>query len=119
VEIRFGVASRLADACLLRIRPDFQLGFQAETLTSQWLHSPPFLAASLATPFKHGPEAVEYVAIPKAFQGQLLTPTRGVCDCYDMDDFTRAQNEPGSTLITQVIVPERRWLPHLPSMLSL
>jgi hypothetical protein len=83
----------------------FQLGFQAETLTSQWLHSPPFLEASLATPFRHGPEAVEYVAIPEGyFQGQLLTPTRGVCDCYDMDDFTRAQNEPGSTLITQVIV---------------
>jgi hypothetical protein len=86
----------------------FQLGFQAETLTSQWLHSPPFLVVSLATPFKHGPEAVEYVAIPDGyFQGQLLTPIRGVCDCYDMDDFTRAQNEPGSTLITQVMVNGR------------
>jgi len=83
----------------------FQLGFQAETLTSQWLHSPPFLAASLRTPFKHGPEAIEYVAIPSGhFQGQILTPTRGVCDCYDMDDFTRAQNGPGSTLIAQVMM---------------
>jgi hypothetical protein len=83
----------------------FQLGFQAETLTSQWLHSPPFLTASLATPFKHGPEAIEYVAIPGGhLQGQILTPTRGVCDCYDMDDFIRAQNGPGSTLIAQVVV---------------
>jgi len=83
----------------------FQLGFQAETLTSQWLHSPPFLAASLAAPFKHGPETVEYVAIAdEHFQGQILTPTRGVCNCYDMDDFTRAQNGPGSTLIAQVMV---------------
>jgi hypothetical protein len=61
--------------------------------------------ASLAAPFKHGPEAVEYVAIADGhFQGQILTPTRGVCDCYDMDDFTRAQNGPGSTLIAQVMV---------------
>jgi len=83
----------------------FQLGFQAETLISQWLHSPPFSTASLATPFKHGPETVEYVAIPGGYlQGQILTPTRGVCDCYDMDDFTRAQNGPGSTLIAQVMV---------------
>jgi hypothetical protein len=83
----------------------FQLGFQAETLISQWLHSPPFSTASLATPFKHGPETVEYVAIPGGhLQGQILTPTRGVCDCYDMDDFTRAQNGPGSTLIAQVMV---------------
>jgi hypothetical protein len=83
----------------------FQLGFQAETLTSQWLHSPFFLVASLATPFKHGPEVVEYVAIPDGyFQGQILTPTRGVCDCYDMDDFTRAQNGPESALIAQVMV---------------
>ena len=83
----------------------FQMGFQAETLISQWLHSPPFSTASLATPFKHGPETVEYVAIPGGYlQGQILTPTRGVCDCYDMDDFTRAQNGPGSTLIAQVMV---------------
>jgi hypothetical protein len=83
----------------------FQLGFQAETLTSQWLHSPLFLPASLTTPFKRGPETVEYVAIPgENFQGQILTPTRGVCDCYDMDDFTRAQNGPGSALIAQVIM---------------
>jgi hypothetical protein len=83
----------------------FQLGSQAETLTSQWLHSPLFLAASLAAPFKHGPESIEYVATPDGhFQGQLLAPTRGVCDCYDMDDFTRAQNGPGSTLIAQVMV---------------
>jgi hypothetical protein len=83
----------------------FQLGFQAETLISQWLHSPPFSTASLATPFKHGPETVEYIAIPGGhLQGQILTPTRGVCDCYDMDDFTRAQNGPGSTLIAQVMV---------------
>jgi hypothetical protein len=83
----------------------FQLGFQAETLTSQWLHSPLFLPASLTTPFKQGPETVEYVALPgENFQGQILTPTRGVCDCYDMDDFTRAQNGPGSTLVAQVII---------------
>jgi hypothetical protein len=91
-------------ACLASVLI-FQLGSQAETLTSQWLHSPLFLVASLAAPFKHGPESVEYVAIPDGhFQGQLLTPTRGVCDCYDMDDFTRAQNGPGSTLIAQVMV---------------
>jgi hypothetical protein len=91
-------------ACLASVLI-FQLGSQAETLTSQWLHSPLFLAASLATPFKHGPESVEYVAIPDGhFQGQLLAPTRGVCDCYDMDDFTRAQNGPGSTLIAGVMV---------------
>jgi hypothetical protein len=32
-------------------------------------------------------------------QGELITPTRGVLDCYDMDDFVHAEMAPGSTLI--------------------
>jgi hypothetical protein len=83
----------------------FQLGFQAETLTSLWLHSPRFLTVPLVAQFKHGPEDIEYVAIADDhLQGAILTPTRGVCDCYDMDDFNRAQNGPGSTLITRVMI---------------
>jgi hypothetical protein len=31
----------------------------------------------------------------------VLSPTVGVCDCYDMDDFVRARTAPGRDLILQ------------------
>jgi hypothetical protein len=78
----------------------FQLCFQAETLTRHWFHSPPYRSAQQREYFKHGPEVIEYVAVAeKHLQGELIAPTRGVCDCYDMDDFTRADIEPGHSLI--------------------
>jgi hypothetical protein len=80
-----------------------QAGFQAETLTTLWLHSPPYRFVPAGTRFQYGPESIEYVALPEnQFQGQLMTPTRGVSNCYDMDDFNRTDGAPGTSLVTHV-----------------
>jgi len=81
-----------------------QVGFQAETLTQLWLHSAPYRFVSASTHFRHGPENIEYVAIrDDQFQGQLIAPTRGVSNCYDMDDFNRADGATGKALESRVI----------------
>jgi hypothetical protein len=82
----------------------FQLGFQAETLVVQWLHSPAYRLSSDVGYFQRGPEAIQYAAIAEEdFQGEVLSPTRGVANCYDMDDFTRAKNDPDTALVSQVL----------------
>jgi hypothetical protein len=80
----------------------FQLAFQAETLGSHWLRSADYRDASIFNDFNEGPIAINYVAIGEArLQGEVLAPTVGVCDCYDMDDFVRAKTTPGADLILQ------------------
>jgi hypothetical protein len=87
----------------------FQLGFQGETLAALWLHSPPYKLASYGNHFRHGPEDIDYVAIEdNHLQGQVMAPTRGVSNCYDMDDFIRAENGPGSNLVKRVM---QEWKP--------
>ncbi len=81
-----------------------QLGFQAETLTRHWLHSPVYRLPAGGVYFRNGPESVDYVAADDNHeQGEYLTPTRGVANCYDMDDFNRAPRSPGNTLIERVL----------------
>ncbi|MDP9012420.1 MAG: hypothetical protein M3O41_07140 [Pseudomonadota bacterium] len=87
----------------------FQLGFQAETLASLWLHSPHYSLASHRNYFRHGPEDIDYVEIQdERLQGQVIAPTRGVSDCYDMDDFTRAETGSGKGLVMRTM---REWKP--------
>jgi len=82
----------------------FQLGFQAETLGALWLHSPHFTLASHRDYFRHGPEDIDYVAIQdNHLQGQVIAPTRGVSNCYDMDDFIRAETGSGNDLVMRVM----------------
>lgn len=81
-----------------------QVGFQAETLTQLWSHSAPYRFVSASTHFQNGPENIEYVALrDNQFQGQLIAPTRGVSNCYDMDDFNRADGATGNSLVSRVI----------------
>jgi hypothetical protein len=81
-----------------------QVGFQAETLTQLWSHSARYRFVSASTHFQHGPENIEYVALrDNQFQGQLIAPTRGVSNCYDMDDFNRADGATGNSLVSRVI----------------
>jgi hypothetical protein len=81
-----------------------QMGFQTETLTQLWLHSVPYRLVSAGTHFRYGPENIEYVALGEnQFQGQLIAPTRGVSNCYDMDDFNRADGATGKSLVTHVV----------------
>jgi hypothetical protein len=87
----------------------FQLGFQAETLGALWLHSPHYRLAMHDNYFRHGPEDIDYVAVQDRYlQGQVLAPTRGVSDCYDMDDFIRAETGTGNRLVMRVM---QEWKP--------
>jgi hypothetical protein len=80
-----------------------QLGFQTETLAKQWLHSPHYQSSATRHDFQGGPETIEYVATRgDQLQGEVIAPTRGVSDCYDMDDFNRPDVGPGSALIQQI-----------------
>jgi hypothetical protein len=84
-----------------------QLGFQAETLTTLWRHSTPYRFVSAGHHFKYGPESIEYAEIhDNEFQGQLIAPTRGIRNCYDMDDFNRPAGAPGNSLVMRVIEPQ-------------
>ena len=79
------------------------LGFQIDTLWVPWLNSPHFRAVLPGQHFRRGPETIEYLAVrDDRLQGELIAPTRGVSDCYDMDDFRHADIGPGSRLIRRV-----------------
>lgn len=87
----------------------FQLGFQAETLAALWLHTPHYKLAAHGNYFRHGLEDIDYVAIKDDdLQGQVIAPTRGVSDCYDMDDFIRAETGSGNNLVMRVM---QEWKP--------
>jgi hypothetical protein len=77
-----------------------QLGFQLETVLAQWLPSRTYHVdeAPPRNAFDR-PQDIRYVARGAHVQGEFITPTQGVLDCYDMDDFRHAEMEPGSTLI--------------------
>jgi hypothetical protein len=77
-----------------------QLGFQLETVLAQWLPSRTYHVdeAPPRNVFDR-PQDIRYVARGAHVQGEFITPTQGVLDCYDMDDFRHAEMEPGSTLI--------------------
>lgn len=82
----------------------FQLVFQAETLVARWIHSAPWRDVPSRGYFGKGVETIDYVAIADTYmQGEVIAPTRGVCDCYDMDDFVRAQTGPGPDLVLRVM----------------
>jgi hypothetical protein len=82
----------------------FQLVFQAETLVARWIHSAPWRDVPSRRYFGKGVETIDYVAIADTYmQGEVIAPTRGVCDCYDMDDFVRAQTGPGPDLVLRVM----------------
>jgi hypothetical protein len=86
-----------------------QLAFQAETLSRHWFDSPRYPTAMDSANFRGAPEQIDYVSTMGRLQGQLITPTRGVCDCYDMDDFTRAERPPGAALVAQTTRDKQPW----------
>ena len=81
----------------------FQFGFQTETLAARWIHTAVYTDVPAKGYFGKGPEAIDYVDIGEIrTQGEVIAPTRGVCDCYDMDDFIHAQTGPGRELALDV-----------------
>ena len=86
--------------CLIAILA-LPLGFQLDTLWALWSNSPHYEAVPLQGFFSRGPEHIEYVTVGEEHhQGEFISPVRAVSDCYDMDDFQRADIEPGASLVT-------------------
>jgi hypothetical protein len=80
-----------------------QLGFQTETVLAQWVGTNPYRAVPVADQFSRGPEEIEFVATDEEqMQGEFITPTRGVINCYDMDDFIRADVNPGRQIVKEI-----------------
>jgi len=78
----------------------FQFGFQIETLVSQALPGRAYTAVDAHSwSAQDGGTDVRYVYCRGRLQGQLITPWQGVIDCYDNDDFARAQMHPTSSLV--------------------
>jgi hypothetical protein len=79
-----------------------QFGFQIEVLADQAFaaqrRSPVDARAWRAA---NSPD-VRYVEARHELQGTLIGPRCGVIDCYDNDDFTRADMRPGSTLVQSI-----------------
>jgi len=77
-----------------------QLGFQSQTLFSKWWGSAPYKTEAFAQTFKQ-PETIDYVIADPDRQGQFIAPTRGVIDCYNEDDFIRAEMNTGTQLVRE------------------
>jgi hypothetical protein len=76
-----------------------QLGFQTETVMGQWLSTPPYKSTDFRHAFRHGPESINYVTSQPKRQGEFITPTRGVVDCYNEDEFIKADIDIGDQLV--------------------
>jgi len=81
----------------------FQLSFQLITILSHWLPGHRYPAVDFRGAFAGGAEDITYVVRHRRLQGSLMTPTTAVLDCYDQDDFIRADVAPGSTLVKTVV----------------
>jgi hypothetical protein len=84
-----------------------QMGFQGESLLAAWWpsHVQPDIALEglfdgklerIATVMNPGTAAAPHM------QGEVISPLRAVTNCYDMDNFTRAEVTNGTNLIKQV-----------------
>ena len=97
---------------LLGVMTVLQLGFQLETVLTHWLPSRTYHVDSTSTGgFLDRPQHIRYVVRGTHMQGELITPTQGVLDCYDMDDFVHAEMAPGSTLIKAAQTNSGRTMP--------
>lgn len=94
-----------------------QLIFEAQSVSSAWSHSRVYTPAPLQAIYQGVPQQVERVYLPTTrrrhhhvLQGELISPTRAVINCYDMDDFKRAPVTTGSELLQdlQIFSPDTR-----------
>ena len=90
-----------------------QLVFQGESLVSAWWQSPAYSDPSMRGLFNGAPREIETVVNPSTplkprHQGEFISPVRGVTNCYDMDDFTRAPVRPGRNLVREFRVGSER-----------
>jgi hypothetical protein len=90
-----------------------QLVFQGQSLVSAWWQSPAWSDPPLRGLFNGTPREIETVVNPSTrliprHQGEFISPVRGVTNCYDMDDFTRAPVQPGRNLVRGLRVGSER-----------
>ncbi len=76
----------------------FQLEFQLESIISHWTPASAYDHPTAASFFRETGEDITFVTC-RTRQGALITPTRAVINCYDNDDFIRADVQPGAKLI--------------------
>ena len=74
-----------------------QVGFQTVVFVDAFRRSRPYTPIPVA--FEG---AVEYAVRGRQLQGALITPTRGVIDCYNHGDFIRPAMAPGRQLVQRV-----------------
>src|SRR5258708_8766232 len=73
------------------------------------MRSPDYRLAAHGNYFRHGPEDIDYVESRDGHvQGQVIVAARGVRNCYDMDDFIRAETGSGNSLVKRVM---QEWKP--------
>ncbi len=80
-----------------------QFGFQTETVLGHWMFSEHYHSREFGHAFRNGLETIEYVRSEPRLQGEFITPTRGVIDCYNEDDFIKADVSAGRQLIRRVL----------------
>jgi hypothetical protein len=81
-----------------------QLTFQSESLMTGWLRSRPYTQPSLNGMYNGKLETILELKNPDTAadphqQGEFITPTHSVVNCYDRDDFSRANVQLGSHLV--------------------
>jgi hypothetical protein len=88
-----------------------QLIFEAQSVGSAWSHSHAYSNPSLQALYTGIPQQIERVYLPtsrrrhhRVLQGELISPTRAVINCYDMDDFKRAPVASGNELLQDLQV---------------
>ena len=80
-----------------------QFGFQIETLAQLWIGGHSYVPIDARAAFSRAGESIEYVRRePPHYQGELITPRRGVVDCYDNDEFIRFELAPGAPLVDSI-----------------
>jgi hypothetical protein len=84
----------------------FQIVFQTQSLLAVWLPARYHAPIAFAGLFDGGLESIMLLEYPHTIkphhQGEYITPKRAVINCYNMDDFMRAEVQPGTKLIKEV-----------------
>jgi hypothetical protein len=79
-----------------------QFGFQIVTLYSLWIDGHAYRPIEPAQ-FAATGETIRYVRCSSQnYQGEFITPTQGVINCYDNDDFLRVQFAPDAPLVKSI-----------------
>lgn len=96
-----------------------QLVFQSESLLAAWWPSRAYTQAPLEGLFNGKLQSIVALESPDTAthprqQGELISPARAVINCYDMDDFTRADVRAGTQLIKDARVDAAARSSHLP-----